>query len=393
MEPLPLDEQINRVLDLILTIPGFTLGARGSIHIAEHGPERLTLKAMHGFSVGQAASCETLPIAGELTGVPASACTIIDTDCAKGHRDIRYVEKGRYGQYCVPIVSGARVLGLINVAVAEGHDRVQEEEEFLEAIANSLAGLIERQLTEMEKSSLRDRLAETEKLAALGRMTANVSHTIKNPLTAIGGFANRLLEELPEGTKERKYARLIFESSLRLENVLQNVLLFSRRDAAQREPCDLADILSKALSMYEDVCAERSITIGEHQEDLPVIEANRGQVLQAVENLIANAIDAMPQGGTLTLSTMRRQSDSGSYAVVEVKDSGTGIGPDIIDKIFEPFFTTKVLLKGTGLGLFITKKIVEDHGGFMRVESEKGTGAAFSLFFPLRGVKIPPLLP
>ena len=384
--PLSLDEQLNRVLDLIVTLPSFALRTRGSIYLVEHEPERLVLRAMHGFSVSQVASCAAVPLGADRSvSADPSACQIMFSDCLDEHHEIQYSTSGDAGQYCVPIVYANRALGLVNVAVSGGHQRVPEEEEFLSAIGNSLAGLIERRQAEKEKELLREQLVESEKLAALGRITANVSHTIKNPLTAIGGFANRLMDKLPEGTKEKKYAGLIFSEAIRLENVLQNVLLFTRRDSHEREELDLSGMIERALIMYEDLCRDRSIKIERRLGRTPPILANKEQLLQALENLISNAIDAMPRSGVLTVSTDKEQTGDQTYLALRIQDTGQGIPKENIERIFEPFFTTKLSMKGTGLGLSITKKVIEDHGGYIRVNSDIGAGTTFSLYFPLKG--------
>jgi PAS domain S-box-containing protein len=384
LEPISLEEQLSHVLDLTLTIPGFAMHARGSIYLVAHDQDQKTLelKAMHGFSVAQVDSCKTVFLEKGLTALQTESCQIITADCLEVPHEIQYTISGFAGQYCVPIIIGERTLGMINVAVAGEHQRMPEEEEFLAAIANSLAGLIERHESEMEKNRLRDQLHESEKLAALGRITANVSHTIKNPLMAIGGFANRLLDKLPEGSKEKKYAGLIFTEAVRLENVLQNVLLFSRRDVKRREECNVHEIIERALLMYEDICREKSIAVSSHFADVPVVFGNKEQILQAVENLFSNAIDAMPRGGTLTVSIDTEKVREMSYVAIHVQDTGQGIESENIKRIFEPFFTTKLLLKGTGLGLSITKKVVEEHEGFIRVDSKVGIGTSFRLFLP-----------
>jgi PAS domain S-box-containing protein len=384
LEPISLEEQLSHVLDLILTIPGFAMHARGSIYLVAKDKDQKTLelKAMHGFSVAQVDSCKTVSLEKGLTAVQATSCQIITADCLEVPHDIQYAVSNFAGQYCIPIVFGERTLGMVNVAVTGEHRRIPEEEEFLAAIANSLAGLIERHDSEMEKNRLREQLHESEKLAALGRITANVSHTIKNPLMAIGGFANRLVDKLPEGTKEKKYAGLIFTEAVRLENVLQNVLLFSRRDANRREECNVHEIIERALMMYEDICREKSIVISSHFADVPAVFGNKEQILQAVENILSNAIDAMPQGGTLTVGIKEEQQREISYVAINVQDTGHGIEAENINRIFEPFFTTKLLLKGTGLGLSITKKVVEEHDGFIRVDSKIGIGTTFSLLLP-----------
>ncbi len=192
------------------------------------------------------------------------------------------------------------------------------------------------------------------------------------------------MDKLPEGTKEKKYASLIFSEAIRLENVLQNVLLFSRRDAHQREELNLSDMIESALTMYEDICRDKSIEIERRPGVTPPVLANKEQVLQALENLMSNAIDAMPRGGVLTVSTEKEQVGDQAYIALKIKDNGQGIPEENIDRIFEPFFTTKLLMKGTGLGLSITKKVIEDHGGFIRVNSGVGVGTTFSLYFPMK---------
>jgi len=384
LEPAPLEEQLSKVLDLIVSLPSFGTHARGSIYLVEGEERTLVLRAMHGFSVSQAASCHYLPLREGLDNARASACQIISPNCLDEVDEIQYATAGSSAQYCAPIVFGMRAVGLINVAVSEGHERIPEEEEFLAAIANSLASLIERHQTETDKNQLREQLAETEKLAALGRITANVSHTIKNPLTAIGGFANRLMDKLPEGTKEKKYAGLIFTEAVRLENVLQNVLLFSRHDADRQEDCSIPEIVEKALTLYEEICREKLIAIKRDFKNVPMVTGNKEQLFQAIENLLSNAIDAMVRGGSLTVGTDVEKKGESSFVRLTIRDTGYGIEAENINRIFEPFFTTKLLLKGTGLGLSITKKVVDDHGGFIRIDSRVGIGTTFDVLFPIK---------
>jgi PAS domain S-box-containing protein len=382
LEPIPLEEQVARVLDLIVAVPSLATQSRVSIYLVENEPATLALKAMHGFSVAQVEACKTIPVGRGASGT-GDACPFIATDCLAESRETRYESRGAVGRYCVPIVFGETILGLINIEVPDGRARSLEEEEFLTAIANSLAALIERHQTEAAKKRLGEQLAEAEKLASLGRIAANVAHTIKNPLTVIGGFAEKLHAILPEGSKENKFAGLIFTESIRLDRILRNVLLFSRGAADPVEKCDLSELVEKTLAVYEDLCAMKSIAVQRSYADVPLIDANREQVRQAVENTISNAIDAMPGGGTLTVTTAVENVNGTEHAKVTVKDTGEGIAAEDLGRIFEPFYSTKVAMKGTGLGLSITKKIMEGYGGFIRVDSRAGAGATFSLYFPL----------
>jgi signal transduction histidine kinase len=268
--------------------------------------------------------------------------------------------------------------------VKEGHKRSSGEESFLASVASTLAGIIQHNRTEHEKEHLQAQLAQAEKLAALGRFTANVAHEIRNPLTAIGGFARRLDKAIPERTKEKEYADFIISEVARLEGILKNVLTFSRDVSPQLEEYDIHEIIDRVLKMREDICREKSVSIHKSYGDLPAILVDNAQLHEAVENLVLNAIDSMPRGGSLTVATNKEVHDGIPYVYVRVHDSGTGIPEDKLNLIFEPFYTTKVADKGTGLGLSITKKVVEDHGGFMKVESEVGKGSAFMLYFPYK---------
>jgi hypothetical protein len=381
LEPISLDDQMNRVLELILTVPSFSVNTRASIYLAENSSASLALKAMHGFSVAQVENCKILPLGNE-AGKQASNCTIIIADCLDDPREIQYSTRGSGGYYCTPIVFNEKAVGLINVSVLEGHKHAPEEEEFLSAIANSLAGLIERHQAEASKNRFREQLAESEKFAALGRTTANVAHAIKNPLMPIGGFARRLQEKFAPGTRENKYAGLIYSEVLRVENILRNVLMFSRTKAVLSDECNLSEIIEQTLKLYEDVLKEKSVTIRRNFGAVPLVSGIREQLLQAIENLLSNAVDAMPGGGTLTVATGQEKVRGETYTAVKIKDTGLGIAAENVGKIYEPFFTTKLAMKGTGLGLSITKKVIEDHGGFMHVDSKPGEGAAFSMYFP-----------
>jgi PAS domain S-box-containing protein len=381
LEPISLDEQLNHILELILTIPGLAL-QKGCIFLVEN--EMLVLKARHGYPDLQLGPCGSVSFGKCLCGRAASSRSILFADSVDERHEIHFPSEFPHGHYCAPIVSGEKVLGLINVLVKEGHKRAPEEEEFLAAIASTLAGIIERHQTETETHRLMGQLAESEKLSALGRITANVAHEIRNPLTAIGGFTRRLHKKMADGTKEKEYSGLVISEVLRLESILRNVLSVSRVVTPHMEECSINEILERALKIYEEVCTEQSIIIKRSLGDIPLINGDKEEVLEAIENLLANAIDAMLGGGILTVTTERELVKGTHYVAVKVIDTGKGIEEEDLSKIFEPFFTTKTGLKGAGLGLSITKKIVEEHGGFVRVESKVGEGSTFCLYFPYK---------
>jgi two-component system NtrC family sensor kinase len=239
---------------------------------------------------------------------------------------------------------------------------------------------VAKKTDELKKSQ--DKLIQAEKLAALGRLTADVAHEIRNPLTSLGGFAHRL-RKVAAGEKEREYTEVIAAEAEKLEKILRNVLTFSRDARLHLESLMVDDIARDAAKLYVETCREQSIDMKvEIGENLSQILIDRDQVKQALGNLIINAIDAMPKGGTLTVTAGEEKLHDVPFVFLKVADTGEGIPPDKLPRIFEPFFTTKEIGHGTGLGLSISRKIIEEHGGFISAESIMGEGSVFSLYFP-----------
>ena len=234
LEPIGLDELLFMVLGLILAIPGLSRQLKGSIYLVENEPEQLVLRASRGYT-DTAPPCEKVSFGECMCGDAAANQTISFADCLDERHTIRRANTLSHGHYCVPIVSADQTLGLIDVNTKDSHERSPEEEAFLVAVANTLATVIVRRQTEAERNRLKEELAETEKLTALGRMTANVAHEIRNPLTAIGGFARRLDRKLLEGSKEKQYAAFIVEEVGRLESILRDILSFRGARSPRRE--------------------------------------------------------------------------------------------------------------------------------------------------------------
>ena len=249
----------------------------------------------------------------------------------------------------------------------------------------SLEREIAKKTDELKKSQ--DKLIQAEKLAALGRLTADVAHEIRNPLTAIGGFARRLYKSAA-GEKEKERAEVIVAEVDRLEKILRDVLTFSRDARYHLEKHRVEDFVFDVVNMYEHTCSEQSVTVEVAIEKnlLPVL-MDMDQVRQALINLITNALDAMPRGGALRITAGNEFLHGVRYVYLRVSDTGMGIDEDKMSLIFEPFFTTQEIGRGTGLGLSITRKIMEEHGGFIKAESAKGKGSTFRLYFPQQSDK------
>lgn len=253
--------------------------------------------------------------------------------------------------------------------------------ERMENFTQTLKAEVAKKVAELEKSQ--NKLFQAEKLASLGRLTADVAHEIRNPLTAVGGFAHRLYK-IVEGEKQKEYADVIITEVNRLEKILKDVLTFSRDARFHLERHRLEDAVHEVIKAYEGLCREQSIGVDvQISENLPPILIDKDQVIQALANLVTNAIDAMQKGGVLTISAGQEGINYVTYVFLKVSDNGPGIPEEKLPLIFEPFFSTKEI-HGTGLGLSITRKIMEEHGGFIKAESTEGKGTTISLYFPFQ---------
>jgi signal transduction histidine kinase len=222
------------------------------------------------------------------------------------------------------------------------------------------------------------RLLKVEKLSVLGQITSQVAHELRNPMTIIGGFANSILKKMDAKASDYEYVKIIAEETHRMENVLNNVLNFSKPDRAHLEMVDLNELVEQTFEMMEPEIDSTKIWFFRLPfEELSPVRANADLIRQALLNVFRNAIWAMPQGGILLVST--KQTDE--FARIEVKDTGFGIPHRHLGKIFDAFFTTKP--EACGLGLTLSSEIIRNHGGKIRVESAEGKGATLHIELPL----------
>ncbi len=382
LEPTPLEAQLQDILDRIVSIPWLALQARGSIYVVEDDPECLVLRAHRGTPEGGQKVCGRIPFETCLCGKAAANRETVHAAHVDESHEIRYVEMSPHGHYCVPITYRNRTLGLINVHLKDGHGRRPEEEEFLTAAANTLAGIIERHRAQLERERLQKQLADAEKLAAVGRLTENVAHEIRNPLTSVGGFARRLSIALAPGSPGKDDAERIVTDVKRLEELLGNVLSYTQT----REPVlakeNLHEILDHLLSQADAACRSQSVQVEKTYTGSHPVYVDRNQIEEALGYLITNAVDAMPRGGTLSVGIGRDMRGERSYAKVAVSDTGEGIPEKDLSMVFEPFFMLQESNGTARLGLPICRKIIEAHRGLIGVTSNVGEGSTFSVYLP-----------
>jgi two-component system NtrC family sensor kinase len=230
-------------------------------------------------------------------------------------------------------------------------------------------------------------VARAEKLAAVGRLAAGVVHEINNPLATISACAEALESRIEDGAFEespalddlREYLGLIRSEAFRCKSITTGLLDFSRTRTAQHVLLDLADVINSSAKLLVHQQRDGKIDLRvETADNLPLVFGDPGQLQQAIITLATNAVDAMPSGGVLTISSRRE----GNTLLIEVSDTGVGIAPENIAKIFEPFFTTKEVGKGTGLGLAVCYGILTEHGGSLDVQSAPEVGTTFTISLP-----------
>lgn len=226
---------------------------------------------------------------------------------------------------------------------------------------------------------IEEQLRRAEKLSTLGEMAAMLAHEIRNPLGSIRGTAEILKDDYPPGDPKHEFIEIQIKETERLNRVVEDFLHMARPQPADMRPCPVQKELETIATLVANDARKRQIRLMVHPPAAPIIIKADGEKLrQAFLNIIINALQATPPGGSVTISTT-----VGPDALCEIcfTDTGRGIDVATLDKVFEPFFTTKP--DGTGLGLAITRKIIESHGGIMLVESAEGKGTAVTVRLPM----------
>ncbi len=234
-----------------------------------------------------------------------------------------------------------------------------------------------RERTE-ELQENRNRLIRSEKLAAVGQMSSTVAHGLRNPLVSIGGFARRLLKKEPEGSDSTKYLQIMVDEIDRMETILCELLDFVRPRCLVLSMFSINNLLESALHGCMREFTKRNIQLEKKfHPELPDIEIDADQLNRVLTHLFNNAMEAMPQGGTLSVRT----SQDGAMIKIAIADSGAGIASEDIEKIFHPFFTSKP--SGSGLGLAVCNQIISIHGGHIKLRRQLPRGTAFDIFLPI----------
>ncbi len=376
----------------------FIADEKGDLNIAGFGgtSQNVVKRAMQSFEY---------PLSGGITGhVFKTGGSLVVNDVLQDtrYRSIKGWQAG--SEMCVAIRDGERVLGLIDVESSSRNAFTHNDFIALESLAGILASVITSadqyqrlqitisQLRSMQielrarmeaQRSAENRLVQAAKLAAVGEMAAGIAHELNNPLTSVTGFAELALGDIPEDSETRKDLEIVMREAGRARDVVRRLLDFARQSESMRARASLNDVVDDVVALSRHLIHTSGVNLElKLEEKLPWVLVDVNQMKQVMLNLIHNALQAMPSGGELTVSTESASRGGRDWIRISVQDTGVGIPRSDQARIFEPFYTTKGDQGGTGLGLSVTYGIITDHGGQIEVESQPGAGSKFSVWLP-----------
>jgi signal transduction histidine kinase/ActR/RegA family two-component response regulator len=338
-------------------------------------------------------ACANVPFGRCLCGKAAQTGRIVESMKKGEDHHITYDGIAPHGHYCSPILAGDKTIGVLNLYLKEGVSLTDSQRRFIKSVADILAESILHAQTE-------EKLAQSQKMEAVGLLAGGVAHDFNNILTAIKGYGELVSNALLPEDPKREDMREIMNAAERATTLTRQLLAFSRRQVLSPSIVDLNGIVGGMTNMLQRIIGE-DIKLSTKLKSLPCpVMVDAGQIEQVVMNLVINSRDAMPKGGRITLETdfIAASDESaaahpelarGPLACLTVRDTGCGMTEEVKEHAFEPFYTTKEQGKGTGLGLSMIYGIVKQSGGEIKFESAPGNGTAFFVWLPLVGTPLP----
>jgi len=310
---------------------------------------------------------------------------------------------GYRAAHATPLISHrGDLLGMLSIHFRQPRRPTDRELKILDLYARQAADFIEvlnieqevRQSGErlqQQRTELEEQLIASGRLVSLGEVTASMAHEFNNPLGIILGFVQDILSVVDSSDPNYRALQIIDEEAKRCQCIVQALMDLARPQTTELNPTRINDIITRTVSLVENRLYKEKITLETAiMPDLPRIFADHQQLEQVLVNLLLNAIDAMPSGGKLSITTKTERKDGKLSMVISISDTGVGIDKELVSKIFLPFYTAGKK-RGLGLGLSICERIVKNHGGTIEVESDLGKGTTFKLYLPLHRESAPSL--
>jgi signal transduction histidine kinase len=282
----------------------------------------------------------------------------------------------------VPLIFGEKAIGVLAVYTQTRHRFSNDEIKLLTTLGELSAVAIEKGRLLARVVDMEEKLRASERLSALGLLAAEIAHEIRNPLTVMQMLFHALVETLELDKTSQRDAELIGEKMRQMNRILDQVLSFARSSEPIKEPVHPEQLIDDVFLLTRHKLQQQGIEVRSAvASGVPAFRADRAQIEQVLLNLILNASEAMPKGGTLRLSAGMEELDGKPHIVLAIRDNGIGMSPKQMEDLFAPFLTYKN--SGTGIGMAIVKKIMENHQSKVQIESKIGQGTRFKLLFPL----------
>ena len=387
LETIPLGELFSITLDMILALSW--LGSKGSasFFFVEDDPDVFVLNSIKETAGCPRPECERVTSGHCFCGLAASTgrtCFSVHDGAMKSH-----------AHYCVPIRLENITIGVLCIVLPENHPCDQGEIEMLEAIANTLAGIIQRNRMAEEKLNLESQLRQTQKMEAIGSLAGGIAHDFNNLLTPILGYSELVLQDIPGDSPEASKLIEVVKAAGLAKELVRQILTLSRQSKYELKPLRVELVVNEALKLLRSTIPSTIEIRNRVEADNRTVYADPTQIHQVIMNLCTNAYHAMKtSGGILAVSLRSVKIDkenqkveslmmnAGLYLVLEVSDTGSGMSKATMERIFDPYFTTKNKDEGTGLGLSVVHGIVKSYGGHITVYSEPGHGTTFRIYLP-----------
>jgi signal transduction histidine kinase len=365
-----------------------------SLMMLDESREWLDLRASYG--AGEAyINKPRLPVDDSLLGVVVRRKKPMQVANVQESSRYQHVEvarcEGLVSLLSVPLIFAGQAIGTLSVYMSRPYNFSNEEISILSALAGLSAIAIEKARLYERVVDVEEQLRQNEKLSALGLLAAEVAHEIRNPLTVMKLLYHSLDLKFPDGDPRAKDARIIDAKIEHLNKIVEQILAFARTTEPKLAPVNLNELVDELGLLVRHKLGNQNIRlVRQLQADLPVVMGDAPQLEQAFLNLILNAAEAMPDGGTLTVKSgairLPRSSPRATHVAVEFKDTGGGMSKEVQERAFTAVLST-TKAKGTGLGLAIVGRIIETHHGNVRIKSQIGSGTTIRITLPVNKVR------
>jgi signal transduction histidine kinase len=318
--------------------------------------------------------------------------TVVDVGREKGYIQTDIARKERLvSMLAVPLIFAEKAIGVLAIYTQQRHRFSNDEVKILTTLGDLSAVAIEKGRLLARVVDMEEKLRASERLSALGLLAAEIAHEIRNPLTVMQMLFHALVESMALDDTSQRDAKLIGEKMRQMNRILDQVLSFARSSEPIKEPVHAQQLFDDVFLLTRHKLQQAGIDVRSSvPDDLPLFRVDREQIEQVLLNLILNSAEAMPKGGVLRLSAAVEEDAGERFLVLAIRDNGEGMSPEQIGNLFAPFLTYKE--SGTGIGLAIVKKIMENHQSKVQVESKVGQGTRFKLLFPISDAHAPAAL-